>query len=88
MKKLLFCIFMLSGCATPEQRLAALGRHCEALGFERGTEAFANCQLQTYQGAEANRAAAARMIYQQNMQNMQQSRPITCTRFGYTTTCN
>ena len=88
MKKLIFCIVLLSGCATPAERLARLGAHCEALGFQRDTEAFANCQLQTWSGLEANRAAAARAIYQQNMQNMQQSRPITCTRFGNTTTCN
>ena len=83
MRTILLCL-LLTGCATPQERLAAVGLNCEALGFERGTEPFAQCQLQTWQGVEAQNAANFRFL----MQQQQMNRPVTCTRIGYTTTCN
>lgn len=35
----------LAACTTPEQQLAADQATCESYGFNRGTDAFANCLL-------------------------------------------
>ena len=35
----------LAGCASAEQKLAADQATCESYGFNRGTDAFANCLL-------------------------------------------
>ncbi len=35
----------LTGCVSAEQQLAADQATCESYGFNRGTDAFANCML-------------------------------------------
>ena len=44
----------LAGCASAEERRAAQMAQCEQYGFQRGTDAFANCMLELDQPARTN----------------------------------
>lgn len=74
---LAFLLFLLSGCATPEERADRAYRrfspHCEKLGYKDGTEDFRQCMLRMYDAASRQSRGGAGM---------------TCNTIGTTTTCN
>ncbi len=48
MKKLILVAgLLLAGCVSPEELNVALEQQCVEYGFKPGTEAFANCKMQT-----------------------------------------
>lgn len=56
----------------------AVFSQCDRMGFTRGTDAFANCVLQTHNQNQANRAAIGAALLQGQMAN--QPRSTECTR--------
>jgi hypothetical protein len=53
-------ILPLAGCQTPEQQIASDQDRCRGFGFVPGTDAFADCMMQTADRRDDRRAAAAR----------------------------
>lgn len=53
----LLLALMLAGCATQDERIAAKAPSCEKMGYEKGSDAFRNCQLQLYQTDQQRRNA-------------------------------
>jgi hypothetical protein len=43
------CVLNLPACVTPQERHAMDGGQCDAFGFERGTDAFAQCMMDLHQ---------------------------------------
>lgn len=86
---MVFCV-VLAGCASPEQvareqeeyRQALLSQ-CDRMGFRRGTDAHANCVLQSHTSIQANQSARdiarrqnAAAQAQQNQINVPTYRPV------------
>jgi hypothetical protein len=79
----------LSACATPEQRaertIANFGPYCDKLGFDRASDGWRTCVMQS--AAQAESARSARMSAFGAMQSgqaamNQANRPRTCTHLG------
>ena len=74
----------LAGCMTPEERLANWQAWCDHYGFERGTDAFAQC-VQSQAQEQRNREDAA---WDRTLDNLSQpapalSQPRYCYDQGY-----
>jgi uncharacterized lipoprotein NlpE involved in copper resistance len=76
-----FAMF-LAGCVSQEDRMKAEIADCTELGFQPGTESFANCRLQI-RGQRIAKMGAAAAIMNANQQN----KPRTCTGYGASVTC-
>lgn len=87
-----------AGCKSTEERRAAIelerDQQCRSYGAQPGTEIYVNCRLQLEQIAVAQTQAAAiqsanaRATQQQIQNAFTRNRPVTCSTFGNTTTCN
>lgn len=60
-------LLALAACVSPEEQRAMDQKHCAGFGFTPGTDAMANCLMQTAQQREAKQAADARQAAHDRM---------------------